>query len=100
MEIIKQDAPEHIVVQEGSGEEATALGGRGGAGGHLQGIQHLWAPPVYGDLLPIPGVGDLGGERRLDGGGRECFMVKGGVEEDDENTQQVGGVSAGVRIFL
>ena len=33
----------------------TALGDRGGAGSHLQGIQLLWAPPGDGDLLLILG---------------------------------------------
>ena len=61
MEVAEQDAPAHIEVKEGSGSEAAAIGGKGGLGGHLQGIQRLWAPPEDGDLLPILGAGDLGG---------------------------------------
>ena len=49
----------HSAVQEVSGEEATALGGRGGELGHLQVMQRLWAPPGDGGLLPIPGAGDV-----------------------------------------
>ena len=41
----------HSAVQKGSIEEATALDGGLGEGGHRQVIQRLWAPPVYGDLL-------------------------------------------------
>ena len=50
----------HSTVKMGSGEEATALISRGGEGVHRQVIQHLWEPPGDGDLLPIPGTGDLG----------------------------------------
>ena len=63
MEVAELDAPEHRAVQEGIGEEAKALGRGGGAVGHLQGIQRLWAPPGYGDLLLIPVAGDLCGGR-------------------------------------
>ena len=58
----------------------TALGGGGGAGGHLQVIQRLWAFPGDGDLLLIPGAVDLGGGQRLAGGGQEFVTVEGGVE--------------------
>ena len=44
-EVAEQDVLAHIKVQEGSGAETMALGGGGGAGGHLQVIQSLWAPP-------------------------------------------------------
>ena len=50
-------------MQEGGGSEATALSRGGEAGGHPQGIQRLWDPPVYGDLIPIPGENDLGSGR-------------------------------------
>ena len=56
-------------------------------GGHLQGIQRLFFFPGDGDLLPIPGEVDIGGGRRLSGGGQELVPVKGGVEEDDKNPQ-------------
>ena len=79
MEVAERGALEHSKVQEGSGVEATSLGGGGGAGGHLQGIQCLWAPLGYGNLLLIPGAGDLGGERRLTGGGQEFVKGKGGM---------------------
>ena len=46
-----------------------ALGGGVGEGGHIQGIQLLWAPPAYGDLLRIPGTFDLGyGQQLADSG--------------------------------
>ena len=61
VEVTECYAPVHSVVQKGSGEEATALRSGGGEGGHCQDIQRLWAPPVDGDLLLIPGTGDLGG---------------------------------------
>ena len=47
------------------------LGNRGGAGGNIQVIQRLWAPPGDGELLPITGEGDLGGGRRLAGSSQE-----------------------------
>ena len=100
MDVTERDAPAHSVVQKGIGEEVTDLGGRGEAGGQLQGIQRLWAPPGDGDLLPIPGASDIGGGRILAGGGQEFFMGEGGVEEDDNNPHQGGGVASGVRIFL
>ena len=77
-----------------------ALSGGGGAGGHLQGIQRLWSPLGDGDLLPIPGSGDLGCKKLLDRGGQELFMGKGIVEEDENNTQKRGGRAVGIRIFL
>ena len=43
MEVIEWDAPLHSAVQEGSIEEAPMLGGGGGKGIHLQGIQRLWS---------------------------------------------------------
>ena len=75
----------HISVQEGSVEEATACGGRGGADSHLQGIQCLWAPPGDGGFLPIPGVGDIGSGRQLAGSSQELVTGEYGVEEDDGN---------------
>ena len=38
VEVTEQDAPANRAAQEGSGEEVKALGGGGGAGGHLKGI--------------------------------------------------------------
>ena len=52
-------------VHQGSGVEETAICGGGGEGGHCQGFQRLWAPPGDGDLLQIPGTGDIGVVRRL-----------------------------------
>ena len=77
----------HITVQPGRGVEATAIISGGGEGGHRQGFQRLWAPPGYDDLLPIPGIGYLGGRRRLSGGVKELFQFKGGVEDDDADPQ-------------
>ena len=48
-------------MEEGSREEVMVIGGGGGEGGYLQGIQRLWTPPGDGDLLPIHRAGDLGG---------------------------------------
>ena len=100
MEVTERDASAHNAVKEGSGEEVMAIGGRGGVGSHLQGIQRIWAPPGDGDLLLIPREVDLGGGQQLAGCGQKLVMGEGGVEEDDENPQQVGGVAADVRIFL
>ena len=87
MEVAEQDAPAHITLQEGRGAEVTELGGIGGAGGHLQVIQRLWAPHRDGYLLPKPGAGDIGGRQQLAGSGQEFVMGKGGVEEYDKNPQ-------------
>ena len=87
MEVDEQDVPAHTTVQEGSGEKEMVLVSRGGVGGRLQGIQRLWAPPGDDDLLLIPGEGDLDSGQRLDSGGQEFFMSKGGVEEDGKNPQ-------------
>ena len=76
------------------------LGNRGGAGGNIHVIQRLWAPPGDGELLPIPGEGDLGGGRRLAVSSQEFVKGEGGVEEDDNNPHHKGGGAAGVRIFL
>ena len=77
-----------------------ALISRGGEGGRLQGIQRLWEPPGDGDLIPIPGTGDLGGKQRLAGGGQELVPGEVDVEEYDKNPQQGGGGVAGVRILF
>ena len=69
MEVPEQDAPLHSAVQEGRGEEVTEIVIRGGAGGPLQVIQRLWAPPGDGYILLIPEAGDLRGGRRMAGGG-------------------------------
>ena len=68
--------------------------------GHYQGSQRLLAPTGDGDLLQIPGMGDLGGRRQLFGGGKELFKGKGDLEEDDVNPQHKGVGSAGVRIIF
>ena len=39
--------------------------------GYLLGFQRLWAPPGDGDLLQIPGTGDIRGKQRLTGGSEE-----------------------------
>ena len=65
MTVSERDAPAQIAVKEGGGEEEMVLGNRGGAGGNIQVIQRLWAPPGDGELLPIPGTGDLAGRRQL-----------------------------------
>ena len=68
VEVAEWDAPVHSAVQEGSRAEATALGGGGGTSVCLQGIQNLWVPPGDGELLLIPGAGDLCGSLLLAGG--------------------------------
>ena len=54
----------------------------GGEGGNYQLFQCLWSPPGDDYLLLIPGTGDLGGGRRLAGGGKELVTNEGGVEDD------------------
>ena len=44
-----------------SGAEEMLICGKGREFTHLQGIQHLWAPPGDSDFLPIPWVGDIDG---------------------------------------
>ena len=78
----KWDAQTHSAVQTGIVEEATACSSRGGETGNYQVFQCLWAPPGDDDLLLIPGTGDLGGGRRLDGGGKELVTGEGGMEDD------------------
>ena len=87
-------------MQTGSRSEATAISSGGGEGGHRQGFQRLWAPPGDGEILRIPGTGDLGRRKRLSGGGKELVLGKGDVEEYDMNPQQGGGGAAGVRIIF
>ena len=57
-----------------------AISGIGGEVGHRQGFQRLWAPPGDGDLLQIPGAGDIGDGRQLDGGGEELGPGEEGLE--------------------
>ena len=56
--------------------------------------------PRYGDLIPLPGTGYLGGGRRLAGSGQELVPVEGGVEEDDNSLQQGRGGAAGFRVLF
>ena len=77
----------HPAMKEGGGAEATELGRGGGEGGHIQGVQHIWAPPGDDDLLQIPGEVGLSGGKRLGGGGQKPGEGVGGVAEDDEDTQ-------------
>ena len=78
----------------------TVLSSKEGVGGHLQGIQRLWAPPGDGDRLPIPLEVDIGVGQRLDGSGQEFVKGEVAVEEDDEYPKEGGGGAVGVRIFL
>ena len=61
VEFTERDALAHSTVQEGIREESITLGVGREAGHHLQVIQRLLAPPVDGELLPIPGAGDIEG---------------------------------------
>ena len=100
MEVPEWGTQVHGTVHPGSGVEETSISGRGGEGGHRQGFQCLWAPPVDGDLLPIPGEGDIGGRRQLDGGGTEFDKGEGGMEEDEKDLHQGVGRDASIRIFI
>ena len=90
----------HIIVQTGRGAEATAIISGGGEGGHIQGFQILLDTPGDGNLLPIPGTGDLGSSRQLDGSGNELVPGESGVEEDEANPQHGGGGAASVWIIF
>ena len=48
---------------------------------HKDFLKRLWGTHGDGDLLPIPGLGDICVGRQLNGGGRELFEGKDGVEE-------------------
>ena len=74
------DSQAHSTVHLGRGAEEAAISGGGGEGGCRQGFQRLWVPPVDGDLLQIPGAGDLGNGRRLVGSGEELGLGKDGME--------------------
>ena len=100
MEGPEWDTPTHRKVQTGGGAEATALRSRGLEGGHRQGFQRLWATSEDGDLLQIPGTGDLGGRQRLAGGGNKLVLGEDGMEEDDVNPHQGGGVAADIRLLF
>ena len=54
--------------------------GGGGEGYHHQGFQRLWETPGEGDLLQIPGAGDIGDGRQLAGSGKEHCQGKEGLE--------------------
>ena len=71
-----------------------------GEGGHRQGFQRIWAPPGDGELLQIPGTGDIGGRQQLAGGGKELVPGKGFLAEDDANPHQGGGGAAVVRLIF
>ena len=45
------DTLAHRSMQEGGGAKETAPGRGGAKGGHLQGLQHIWTPPGYGDIF-------------------------------------------------
>ena len=79
MEGPEWDAQAHITVHLWKGVEDTVISSEGEEGGHCQVFQCLWAPPGDGDLLQIPGAGDLGGVRRLAGGGEELGPGKEGL---------------------
>ena len=66
-------------MQPGSGTETAVISGGGGEGSHRQAFQRLWAPHGDGELLQIPGVGDLGGRQQLDGSGKELVPGKGSL---------------------
>ena len=100
MEGPEWDAQTHSAVQLGRGAEEMSISGGRGEGGHRQCFQRLWEPPGDSDLLQIPGMGDLGGRRRLAGGGEELFPGKGVLEEDDSHPQQGGGGATGVRLLF
>ena len=69
MEVPEWDAQAHGKVHSVGGAEETEIGGGGGDRCHRQGIQSLWTTPGDGDLLQIPGAGDIGDGRRLACGG-------------------------------
>ena len=48
---------------------------------HKDFLKRLWGTHGDGDLLPIPGLGDICVGRQLNGGGRELFEGKDGAEE-------------------
>ena len=100
MAVSEQAASAHRAMKEGGGEEATMIGIRGGQGGHIQGVQHIWAPPGDCELLQIPGEGGLNGGLQFTGVGQKPGEGAGGVAEDDEDPQQGGGGDAGFRIFI
>ena len=60
MEGPEWDAQTHGTVKSRRGSEETAVRGGGREGGHCQVLQRLWAPLGDGDLLQIPGTGDIG----------------------------------------
>ena len=67
-------------MHRGSGAEETAISGGGVKVGHCPGFQRLWVPPGDGDLLQIPGEGDLESGQRLTGSGEELGSGKEGLE--------------------
>ena len=90
----------HSAVQGRGGAESTVFGDRGGKGVNLKGIQRLWAHPQYGPVLQVPGNIVIGSGLWLAGSDPESDKGAGGLEEDDEDPEQVGGKDASVRLFL
>ena len=80
MEGPEWDTQVHGTVHLESGAEETAIISGGGEGGNHQGFQSLWEPPGYGNLLQVPGAGDLGGGQQLAGSGEELDPGKEGLE--------------------
>ena len=54
-------------------------------------MQRVWVTPGDGEILPIPGTGDLASGRSLVGDGQELVLGEGGVEDEYNNPQQGGG---------
>ena len=51
----KRIAQAYITVHARGGAESMELGGRGGKGGKIKGVQHLWEHPSDGTALQLPG---------------------------------------------
>ena len=80
VEFPEWDAKGHGPIQLGSRAEEMAIIGIGGEGVQHQVFQRIWEPPGDGDLLQIPGVGNLVNRRQLAGSGEELVPGKEGLE--------------------
>ena len=80
MEDPEWDAQAHRIVHSRSGAEETVISGGGGEGGHHKVFQRLKATPGDGDLLQIPGAGDLEYGQQLSVCHEELGLVKEGLE--------------------
>ena len=97
LEWIPQD---NSAVQERVREKTMAIGGGGGKGGDLNGVQRLQDLPQDGPVLQITGQIGIGSVLLLTGGGPKPGKGADGLAENVKDHDKKGGKDADVHIFL